>query len=100
MTHHQLSLTFDYGISREQSCILCHLSAECEMCCVKCQAENKNGSCPGQLCSQPMRHHDGQRWDAWMHILENMLPELARFIAPELRKKYGINKLIKKMKRV
>ncbi len=26
----QLSLDMDYGISKEQACILCHLSSECE----------------------------------------------------------------------
>lgn len=100
MNPRQETFSWDFGISREQACILCHLSAECVRCCVKCQAEKKNGSCNGQLCSQPMRDNEGQRWNAWMHILETMLPELARFIAPELRKKYGINKLINKRKRL
>ncbi len=94
----QLSFIFDYGINHEQACILCHLSAECDRCCIKCFAEGKNGTCNGQLCSQPMRANEGQRWDAWMNILENMLPELARFISPSLRKKYGINKLIRNKK--
>ena len=98
MEPHQLSLNFEYGINREQACILCHLSAECDRCCVKCFAEGKNGSCNGQDCSQPMRDNEGQRWNAWMNILENMLPELAKFVSPKLRKKYGINKLIKNRK--
>lgn len=94
----QLSLNLEYGISREQACILCHLSSECEGCCIKCFAEKKNGTCSGQTCSQPTRANDGQRWDAWMHILKNMLPELAKFIAPSLRKKYGIDKMLRRKK--
>ncbi len=96
MNAKQTSFVFDYGISREQACILCHLSSGCGGCCVKCFAKGKNGTCNGQLCSQPTRDRDGQRWDAWMHILATSLPELAKFISPSLRKKYGINKLIKK----
>ena len=29
MKETQLSLNLDYGISKEQVCILCHLSSEC-----------------------------------------------------------------------
>lgn len=87
----QTSLIFDYGISREQACILCHLSAECTGCCKVCKEQ-----CQGQMCSQPFREHEGQRWDTWMHILRHTgLKELAKYITPELRKKYGIDKIIK-----
>jgi hypothetical protein len=89
----QLSFDLNYGISHEQACILCHLSAECEGCCAKCNHPN---GCQGQCCSQPSRERDGLRWDTWMYLLKTSLPELARFIAPELRKKYGINKLIRR----
>ncbi len=94
MTPTQLTLDLDdYGLSREQACILCHLSAECSGCCARCTHPN---GCPGQTCSQPSREREGNRWEAWMHILGTALPQLAQYIAPELRKKYGINKLIRK----
>ena len=71
MKETQLSLNLDYGISKEQACILCHLSSECEGCCVKCKAENKN---------------DGNRWDTWMHLVSTSIPELKRFIPVKYRK--------------
>ena len=82
----QLSLDMDYGISKEQACILCHLSSECAGCCVKCKAENKNGTCYGQNCSIPSREHEGQRWDTWMYLVSTSLPELKRFIPVKYRK--------------
>lgn len=33
---------FEYGATREQACIMCHLSAECGGCCVRCIAERSN----------------------------------------------------------
>lgn len=97
MTGKQTSLIFHYGISREQACMLCHLSAECSGCCAKC--DHPNG-CNGQTCSQPMRNNEGQRWDAWMHILTfpNM-SRLVKYIPDGLRKKYGINKLVRNSKK-
>lgn len=86
MTPKQLSLDMDYGISKEQACILCHLSSGCAGCCVKCKAENKSGTCQGQNCSIPSRDHDGQRWNAWMHLVSTSLPELKRFIPVKYRK--------------
>lgn len=86
MKETQLSLDMDYGISKEQACILCHLSSECEGCCVKCMAENKNGSCNGQSCSLPFKEHEGQRWDSWMYIVSTSIPELKRFILVKYRK--------------
>lgn len=86
MTPKQLSLDMDYGISKEQACILCHLSSECAGCCVKCKAENKNENCYGQNCSLPTREHEGQRWDTWMYLVSTSLPELKRFIPVKYRK--------------
>lgn len=87
MNEGQLELDMkEYGISREQACILCHLSSECGGCCVKCKAEGKSGTCYGQECSLPSRDHDGQRWDAWMHIVSTLLPELERFVPERYRK--------------
>nr|DAG08000.1 MAG TPA: hypothetical protein [Caudoviricetes sp.] len=86
MKETQLSLNLDYGISKEQACILCHLSSECEGCCVKCKAENKNDGCSGQACSQPFREKEGNRWDTWMHLVSTSLSELKRFIPVKYRK--------------
>ena len=86
MKETQLSLNLDYGISKEQACILCHLSSECEGCCVKCKAENKNDGCSGQGCSQPFREKEGNRWDTWMHLVSTSIPELKRFIPVKYRK--------------
>lgn len=86
MKETQLSLNLDYGISKEQACILCHLSSECEGYCVKCKAENKNDGCSGQACSQPFREKEGNRWDTWMHLVSTSLPELKRFIPVKYRK--------------
>ena len=71
----QLSLNMDYGVTREQACIMCHLSSGCPNCCAKC----KKDGCQGQLCSQQFRDMDGQRWEAWIHIVKNQLPELRKF---------------------
>lgn len=95
MTGRQTSLTFNYGISREQACILCHLSSECGGCCAKCSQQN---GCSGQVCAQPRRDIDGQRWDAWMHLVANYehIKEYAVKVIPiDIQKKYGINKLIR-----
>ena len=94
----QTSITFNYGISREQACILCHLSSECGGCCCKC---DKSGGCQGQTCSLPTRDLEGQRWDTWMHLVANYdhIKENARKVIPaDLQKKYGINKLIRNHK--
>lgn len=89
----QLELNFQYGISREQACILCHLSSECGGCCRKC---TKN-DCNGQLCSQASRNYDGKRWDTWMHLISTYnMKHLLRLIPSDIQKKYGINKLVRK----
>lgn len=96
MTGRQTSLSFNYGISREQACILCHLSAECSGCCSKCDRPN---GCQGQICSHPSRNVDGQRWDAWMHLLASSeMSRLVKYIPADLQKKYGINKLVRNAK--
>ena len=79
----QLSLNLDWGVTREQACIMCHLSSECEDCCLRCN--HKNG-CAGQLCSQPSRDHEGQRWNTWMYLVRTSLPELKRFIPKKYHK--------------
>ena len=38
-------LNFEYGVTKEQGCIMCHISSGCGGCCAKCKAEEKNLSC-------------------------------------------------------
>lgn len=91
----QLEFDFDFGVTKEQACVMCHLSSECFGCCVKCKAEDKNGTCGGQSCSLQSRDTDGQRWDAWMYLVATSLPELKKFIPKKYRKSlkllYGNN---------
>ena len=90
MKAYQTTLTLDYGISREQACILCHLSSGCGGCCVRCNHDN---GCQGQCCSQPTRHIEGQRWGAWMNLVRKYsdIRQCAVKVIPiDLQKKYGM----------
>lgn len=89
MDNEQLSLNMEYGVTREQACIMCHLNSECDRCCTKCKANGENGSCYGQTCSLPTRDWQGHRFETWMYIVREFRPDLKRFIP----KKYW--KLIK-----
>lgn len=71
-----------YGVSREQACIMCHLSSECSGCCLQC----KNGHCQGQACSQPFRETEGERWETWMYLVGTTLTELQKFLPPKYQK--------------
>lgn len=73
-------LEFDFGVTDEQACIMCHLSSGCPGCCRKC---NK---CGGQMCSLPFVEHEKARWDTWMHLVATALPELKRFIPKKFHK--------------
>ena len=35
----QLDFLYDFGVTREQACIMCHLSSGCGGCCEKCRKE-------------------------------------------------------------
>ncbi len=83
----QLKLAFDYGVTREQACIMCHLSSGCPDCCNKCRREGRNGGCYGQACSIPGRGHAGQRWEAWLHLVSTSLPELRKFLPPRCQRR-------------
>lgn len=72
----ELELDFVYGVTREMSCVMCHLSSECEGCCVTCK--NPCGGC--QRCSQPDRDHEYSRFTTWMHLVKTSLPELRKFV--------------------
>lgn len=83
----QLEFDFGtYGVTREQACIMCHLSSECNGCCVKCKAKGENGSCNGQTCSLPTRDIEGERWETWIHLVKTSLPELRKFIPKKYKK--------------
>lgn len=78
----QERIRFQFGVTPEQSCIMCHLSAECSDCCKKCKVEG----CHGQNCSLPSRDHDGQRWENWLYIVANFRPDLRRFVPRKYHK--------------
>ena len=84
----QLRFLFDYGVTPEQACIMCHFSSECGGCCVKCRAENPDSTCYGQNCSQPKRHHDGQRWEAWLQARGNR-PNTTSYYVRAMRTVYN-----------
>ena len=71
------SLELEYGVTREQACIMCHLSSGCEGCCLACK---KDGGCQGQACSQPFRDHEGVRFETWMRLVKTYYPNLRRFV--------------------
>lgn len=75
-----IQLHFDFGVTQEQACIMCHLSANCEMCCVKCQAQGKECSNAMQACSQVDLDKQGARWDTWMYNVAVHFPELKKYI--------------------
>ena len=76
----QLQFDFKCGVTKEQACIMCHLSSECSGCCVKCRAEKKNNTCYGQICSLLSMNHDGARWNTWIYLVATTLPELKKFV--------------------
>lgn len=77
------SLVLEYGVTREQACIMCHLSSECGGCCLTCK---KDGGCQGQACSQPFRGHEGARFETWMWLVKTAYPHLKRFVPKEYLK--------------
>jgi len=87
-------LNFEYGVTREQACIMCHLSSECIGCCVRCKAEGKNGSCYGQTCSLPTRDHEGRRWEVWIYLVATALPQLKRFFTEKILEIFKSDKTI------
>ena|GEM_PF-2433645 len=80
MTGSTQSLDLEYGVTREQACIMCHLSSECGGCCLTCK---KEGGCQGQACSQPFRDHEGARFETWMWLVKTFYPHLKRFVPKE-----------------
>ena len=79
-------LAFDFGVTAEQACIMCHLSANCGDCCVKCQASGKTCGNSMQICSQVDLDQQGARWSTWMHLVAVHFPELRRYIPRKYKK--------------
>lgn len=78
-------MEFDFGITEEQACILCHLCNDCPGCCIKCRAQGRSGTCIGQACSRPGIADDRNRWDKWMDIVATSQTGLAKYI-PDIYK--------------
>lgn len=74
----------DFGVTREQACIMCHLSSGCGGCCEKCRKEKGYCNNSAQVCSMGSREHDGQRFVAWINLVNTSLHELKKFV----QKKY------------
>lgn len=79
-------LEFDFGVTPEQACIMCHLCTDCPNCCAKCTTRGKNGTCVGQSCSRPFVALDGQRWRTWLYMVANVEPHLKRYIPKKYHK--------------
>lgn len=79
-------LYFDFGVTPEQACIMCHLSSNCGMCCVKCQAEGKKCGNSMQSCSQYDLDKQSARWNTWMYNVAFHYPELIKYIPRKYRK--------------
>lgn len=79
-------LSFDFGVTPEQSCIMCHLASECSGCCNKCIAEGRPCSNSMQSCSRPNAEFEQKRWENWLYLVANSLTELKKFIPQKYKK--------------
>ena len=95
-------LAFDVGVTSEQACIMCHLSANCSECCVRCQAQGKECSNSMQICSQVDLDKQGARWSTWMHLCAVHFPELRRYIPRKYKKcvDIALTKYNQRMRRI
>lgn len=86
-------LSFDFGVTAEESCMMCHLSSECSGCCKVCKSD---GNCRVQRCGQAMRECDSNRLSTWL-CLVNTYKELNdvahRVLTKRQIKQYKIKKL-------
>ena len=78
------------GVTPEQACIMCHLSAECGGCCRECAARGKSCSNNAQLCSQEGLESQGPRWDSWMELVRTTLPALRKWVPRKYWKELGL----------
>ena len=86
-----LQKSFDFAVTAEMACVMCHFSSECGGCCNKCRAAGTEcGS--QQLCSQPSRRYDADRWASWIAIVRSnpAFNNLKRYIPKEWRKSLKI----------
>ena len=86
-----LQKSFDFAVTAEMACVMCHFSSECGGCCNKCRAAGTEcGS--QQLCSQLSRRHDADRWASWIAIVRSnpAFKRLKRYIPKEWRKSLKI----------
>lgn len=76
-------LSFDFAVTPEMSCIMCHLSSECHGCCRKCTTKCSNTA---QNCSLPRAQYDLHRWRTWIALVRDTLPELKQFVPKKYHK--------------
>lgn len=75
-----VQLSLDLGVTSEQACIMCNLSANCDKCCKQCQAQGRECSNKMQECSQVNLEYQGARWHNWLHLVATHYPELRKYI--------------------
>lgn len=64
----QLKIDFNIIPTKEQVCIMCHLSSECHKCCNKCEGCNAR-----QICMINKSYEDQtERLSSWIHIIETV----------------------------
>ena len=83
-------LTLDFGVTPEQACIMCHLSANCNKCCKQCQSKGKQCDNVMQECSQVDLEYQGPRWRTWMHLVATHFPELKKYIPKKYHKELDL----------
>lgn len=80
-------LTLDFGVTPQESCLMCRLSAECRLgrpCCQRC-AEPCNVR---QRCSLPFAESESQRLRTWVYLTlpgQPLAPLLADCLDPAQR---------------
>lgn len=83
----QLEFGYEYGVTKEQACILCHIAADCEGCCSKCE-HRRNGACAGTTCVQLTREEDGGRWETEMRRVNGAFKSLRRHVPEKWLKEW------------
>ena len=80
-------LSFDFGVTPEQACIMCHLSSNCNKCCKQCVSKGTQCDNSMQECSQTDLEYQGARWETWLHLVAVHYPELKKYIPKKYHKK-------------
>ena len=83
-------LSLDFGVTPEQACIMCHLSANCDKCCKQCQSKGTICDNSMQACSQANPEYQGPRWRTWMYHVAVYFPELKKYVPQKYHKEIDL----------